>query len=51
MGEQVPEGKKSIAFRLTYQAADRTLKDEEVDKVQKRILAQLSKELGATLRS
>jgi len=51
VGEQVPEGKKSIAFRLTYQAADRTLKDEEVDKVQKRILEQLSKELGATLRS
>ncbi len=51
VGEQVPEGKKSVAFRLTYQAADRTLKDEEVDKVQKRILEQLSKELGATLRS
>jgi len=51
VGGQVPEGKKSIAFRITYQAADRTLKDEEVDKVQKRILEQLSKELGATLRS
>jgi len=51
VGEQIPEGKKSVAFRLTYQAAGRTLKDEEVDKVQKRILEQLSKELGATLRS
>jgi len=51
VGEQVPEGKKSIAFRLTYQASDRTLKDDEVDKVQKRILERLSKELGATLRS
>jgi len=51
VGEQIPEGKKSMAFRLTYQAADRTLKDEEVDKVQKRILERLSKELGATLRS
>ena len=50
-GEQVPDGKKSLAFRLTYQAADRTLKDEDVDKVQKRILEQLSKELGASLRS
>jgi len=49
-GEQVPEGKKSIAFRVVYQAADRTLKDEEVDKVQQRILERLSKELGATLR-
>ncbi|MFA5079554.1 MAG: hypothetical protein WC541_08740, partial [Dehalococcoidia bacterium] len=51
VGEQVPPGKKSVAFRLTYQAADRTLKDEEVDKVQTRILERLSKELGATLRA
>ena len=50
-GKQVPEGKKSMAFRLTYQAGDHTLKDEEVDKVQQRILERLSKELGATLRS
>ena len=50
-GKQVPDGKKSLAFRLTYQAADHTLKDEEVDKVQQRILGRLSKELGAVLRS
>jgi phenylalanyl-tRNA synthetase beta chain len=50
VGEQVPAGKKSVAFRLTYQAADRTLKDEEVDEVQQRILERLSKELGAILR-
>jgi len=50
-GKQVPEGKKSMAFRLTYQSAAQTLKDEEVDKVQQRILGRLSKELGATLRS
>ncbi|MFA5399108.1 MAG: phenylalanine--tRNA ligase subunit beta [Dehalococcoidia bacterium] len=51
VGEQVPDGKKSIAFRVIYQAADRTLKDEEVDKVQQRILERLSEELGASLRS
>ncbi len=50
VGEQVPPGKKSVAFRLTYQAADRTLKDEEVDKIQQRILERLSKDLGAILR-
>ena len=50
-GKQVPEGKKSLAFRLTYQSPDHTLKDEEVDRVQQRILGRLSKELGATLRS
>ena len=51
VGEQIPEGKKSLAFRLTYQSADQTLKDEEVDKVQKRIIERLSRELGAVLRS
>jgi phenylalanyl-tRNA synthetase beta chain len=50
-GKQVPGVKKSLAFRLTYQSAGQTLKDEEVDKVQQRILERLSKELGATLRS
>ena len=50
-GKQVPAGKKSMAFRLTYQAADRTLKDDEVDGIQKQILALLSKDFGAALRS
>ncbi len=30
--ERVGEGKKSMAFSLTYRAADRTLTSEEVDK-------------------
>jgi phenylalanyl-tRNA synthetase beta chain len=51
VGEQVPAGKKSMAFRLTYQSADHTLKDEEVDNIQRRILDKLSKDLGANLRS
>ncbi|MHB8084919.1 MAG: phenylalanine--tRNA ligase subunit beta-related protein, partial [Dehalococcoidia bacterium] len=50
-GEQIPAGKKSMAFRLTYLAADHTLKDEEVDAVQKHILKKLSADLGANLRS
>ncbi len=50
-GEQVPLGKKSLAFKLTFQFPDHTLTDEEVDKVQQQILNKLSKELGATLRS
>ena len=50
-GEQVPAGKKSMAFRLTFQAMDRTLKDDEVDNIQKQILNLLSKEFGAILRS
>ena len=50
-GEQVPPGKKSLAYRLTYQSRDHTLTDKEVNKVQEQILKKLEKELGATLRA
>ena len=50
-GEQVPPGKKSLAYRVTYQSPTHTLTDEEVDKVQQQILDKLSQELGATLRN
>jgi len=50
-GEQIPSDKKSLAFALTYQALDRTLTDKEVAKVRARIVRQLERELGATLRS
>ncbi|MBF8265404.1 MAG: phenylalanyl-tRNA synthetase subunit beta, partial [Dehalococcoidia bacterium] len=50
-GAPIPPGKKSLAYRLVYQSPDRTLTDEEVDKVQERILNRLQKELGAVLRT
>ncbi|MBI4268127.1 MAG: phenylalanine--tRNA ligase subunit beta [Chloroflexi bacterium] len=50
-GEQVPRGKKSLAYRLTFQSPAHTLTDDEVDKVQQQILDKLSGEFGATLRS
>ena len=31
-GKGIPEGKQSVAFRLYFQSAERTLKDEEVDR-------------------
>jgi phenylalanyl-tRNA synthetase beta chain len=49
-GEQVQQGKKSLACRITYQSMSQTLSDEEVDLIQQRILEKLSKELGASLR-
>ena len=49
-GKQLPEGKKSLAYRLVYQSPDKTLTDETVNKVQEQILKKLTKELGATLR-
>jgi len=50
-GEQVPQGKKSLAYRITYQSPTHTLTDKEVSKVQQQILNRLSHDLGATLRS
>jgi len=50
-GEQVGAGKKSLAYRLTYQANDRTLTDREVAKLRGKITRRLERELGATLRS
>jgi phenylalanyl-tRNA synthetase beta chain len=49
-GEQVPPGKKSLAFALRYQSMDKTLTDEEVDKLQQKIMARLQQEVGAVLR-
>jgi len=50
-GEQVPQGKKSLAYRISFQSPAHTLTDEGVSKVQQQILDKLSGELGATLRS
>ncbi len=49
-GPGVPEGKKSLALRLRYQAPDRTLTDADVAKIQQGLLVRLGKELGASLR-
>jgi phenylalanyl-tRNA synthetase beta chain len=45
------ESKKSLAYSLTYQAPDRTLKDDEVKQLRGRIIKRLDVELGAKLRS
>jgi len=49
-GEQIAAGKKSLAFSLSFRSSERTLTSEEVDEVQKSILAALESELGAKLR-
>jgi len=50
-GEPIPPGKKSLAYTLTYQAMDRTLTDEDVNRQQARIEKSLEKEMGAQLRA
>ena len=49
-GEKVGEGKKSLAYRMFFQAEDRTLTDQEVDKNFQNIVRTLEKRLKATLR-
>lgn len=49
-GPELPEGRRSVAFRLTFRAADRTLRDAEVDAVEARMLAALASELGIQRR-
>jgi phenylalanyl-tRNA synthetase beta chain len=48
-GEQVGEGRKSLALRLEFRAPDRTLTDEEVAERRAAIEAELEK-IGGTLR-
>jgi phenylalanyl-tRNA synthetase beta chain len=49
-GPQIGEGKKSLAFSLTYQAPDRTLTDAEAQKIRQRVIRGLEKDLGAKIR-
>ncbi len=49
-GAQVPEGRKSIAFTLTFRSPERTLTDAEVDKVVNEIRLAIEKRHGARIR-
>ena len=49
-GKQVAEGSKSMAFNLTFQAADRTLKDDEIDKIIAEVVAKVQAAYKAELR-
>ncbi|WP_026884451.1 phenylalanine--tRNA ligase subunit beta [Clostridium akagii] len=49
-GEQIPEGKKSIAYSITYRNENKTLTDKDVEKVHNKILSTLEYTLGAKLR-
>lgn len=49
-GKQVEEGKKSLAFSLTFQSNDKTLTDAEIDPAIEKIVAKLQKDVNANLR-
>jgi phenylalanyl-tRNA synthetase beta chain len=50
-GESVPQGQRSLAFRLIYRASDRTLTDEEVEPVHQKVREALVEKFGVSLRS
>jgi phenylalanyl-tRNA synthetase beta chain len=49
-GEQIGKNKKSVAFSLTFRAEDRTLVDDEVNKIFDKIVKKLESEYSAELR-
>lgn len=49
-GDKLPEGKKSYAVSFTFQDHEKTLKDEQIDKLMDKIYQQLNKQIKAELR-
>jgi phenylalanyl-tRNA synthetase beta chain len=49
-GENIPEGTRSIAWRLRFRSPDRTLTDEEVDAAIRRITSALEEKLDVGIR-
>jgi len=50
-GEQVGGGRKSVAFAVTFQSAERTLTDEDAAALRGRIVTALGERFGAELRA
>ncbi len=49
-GTGIPEGKKSVGVSLTLQPRDKTLTDIEIEAVATKVVAEVTKKTGATLR-
>jgi len=47
----IPEGKKSLAFSVAFQAADRTLTDEDAAELRGSVVEALRRRFGAELRA
>jgi phenylalanyl-tRNA synthetase beta chain len=50
-GGQVPAGHSSLAFHVVYRGADKTLTDAEVDAAHEKVVAEMSRRFGASLRA
>jgi len=49
-GEEIPEGKKNLAFHIVYQAEDRTLSSKEIDETHQKIIKALEENLERQVR-
>lgn len=49
-GPPIPAGQRSLAFRLRFRAADRTLADKDLAKSREKLLKTLERELGVSIR-
>ena len=49
-GQQIQEGKKSLAYTIEYRSDERTLNDKEVNELHKKVQDALTKRLGAQIR-
>ena len=49
-GQGVPEGRKSLAWSLGYQAMDKTLADKDIDKAHQKVEERLVRQMGAAIR-
>ena len=50
-GDNIAQGKKSIAFNVTLEPKDKTLSEKDIDQVSKKIISTVQETIGATLRS
>jgi phenylalanyl-tRNA synthetase beta chain len=49
-GDKIEAGKKSYAISMTFQHPDKTLTDQEIEKLMSRLMTKFETELGATIR-
>ena len=49
-GENLPEGKKSVAIALTFQPSEATFTDKEIETLMKKVEMEVGKKTGAVLR-
>ena len=48
--QEIPEGKKSVAYSAIYRSTDRSLTGDEVQKVFDKVVKNLENQIGAQLR-